>query len=162
MYGIHARGRLAGADRADHHDAGIEAALGNREPRGFRCTAARRLEMALAEHEGGRGTSLRRHVGGQRTVLDSRRMPIRDDGRERTKHRARKERRREPQRGIAVHQDPERGRIPEFDQLQVHVGSVDGIGVETDHANTRGDQRCHQCSLRKKHAKHATRLSMAC
>ncbi len=49
--GIHARGGLAGAHGAEHHDAGVEAPLRNREPLRVSRSAGQHLVMDLPQDE---------------------------------------------------------------------------------------------------------------
>src|SRR2546422_1961629 len=68
---IHARGGLAGADGAENHDARVEAALRNRQPRGDGCRAGRAPEVRFAEDEGRRWAGRRIWIGRQRPWTDA-------------------------------------------------------------------------------------------
>ena len=79
--GIHTGRRFPRPHRAEHHDAGVEAALGHGEPRGLGRRARHSAQMRLAQDQRRRRTRLgfwvrrqgtRPHCDGQRDVtMDS-------------------------------------------------------------------------------------------
>ena len=136
--GIHARGRLAGAHGAQHHDAGVEPALGDREPLRRRRTARCGFEVRLAQHQCGRRTRLRLRVRWQCRELRAGHTSIHDDRHQRHDQRRGQERRAEPQRGVAVAQQREHAGRAHIDQAEERVVGDKRVRGQAPHAHRAG------------------------
>ncbi len=112
---VHACGGLSRANGSENHDAGVEAALRNREPCRLRCGPRCRVVMRLAQDERGGWACLRFRIPGQRARGGRRRPSVRDDGGNREHERCGHERRAEPERRVPVHQGTEDDRFTQRD-----------------------------------------------